>query len=149
MRRLLSSRAVAVVKRIVGTLGVSALVVAMLASPAEADPPTVDTFEVTFEDVNPCTDEIHTVTIALTLFQHFHGERFVEHGVSTVTTTPTGFSGGGTTTFVETERLIVFRQTDVLTNEAGSRIMASGVFVADPATETVRVDRFELTCVRA
>jgi hypothetical protein len=149
MTRLFSSHATAVVKRIAGTLGASALVVAMLASPAEADPPTVDSFEVTFEDVNPCTDEIHTVTIALTLFQHFHGERFVEHGVSTVTTTPTGFSGGGTTTFVETERLLVFRQTDVLTNEAGSRIMARGVFVADPATETVRVEMFELTCVRA
>jgi len=149
MRRLLPSRAVAVVKRIVGTLGASALVVAMLASPAEADPPTVDTFEVTFEDVNPCTDEIHTVTIALTLFQHFHGERFVEHGVSTITTTPTGFSGGGTTTFVVTERLEVFRLTDVLTNEAGSRIMARTVFVADPATGTVRLDSSELTCVRA
>lgn len=148
MRRL-SNRAIAVVKRIVGTLGASALVLAMGVVPAEADPPTVDTFEVTFEDVNPCTDEIHTVTIALTLFQHFHGERFVEHGVSTITTTPTGFSGGGTTTFVVTERLEVFRLTDVLTNEAGSRIMARTVFVADPATGTVRLDSSELTCVRA
>jgi hypothetical protein len=50
---------------------------------------------------------------------------------------------------VETERLTVFRQTDVLTNEAGSRIMARGVFVVDPAIGTVRVERSELTCVRA
>jgi hypothetical protein len=148
MRRLLSSRAIAVVKRLVGTLGVSALVVAMLASPAEADPPTVDTFDVTFEDVNPCTDEIHTVSITFTVFQHFHGERFVGHGETTVSTS-TGYSGGGTRTVVESEGLVVARGTDILTNEAGSRIMASFVFVEDVATGTVKVDMFGLTCVRA
>jgi hypothetical protein len=148
MRRLLSSRVAAFVKRIVGALGASALVLAMVAVPAAADPPTVETFEFTFEDVNPCTSEIHTVSITLTVFQHFHGDRFVGHGETTVSTT-TGYSGGGTTTVVESERLVVARGTDILTNEAGSRIMASFVFVQDLATGTVKVDMSELTCVRA
>jgi hypothetical protein len=148
MKRLPSRRAIAVVKRIVGALGVSALVVAMLASPAEADPPTVETFEETFDDVNPCTDETHTVTITFTVFQHFHGERFVAHFDTSVSTS-TGYSGDGTRTVVETGGLVVARGTDILTNEAGSQIMASFVFVEDVATGTVKVDMFGLTCVRA
>jgi hypothetical protein len=149
MRRLISSHVGAFLRRTVAALGAATLVVALLASPAEADPATVVTAEETFEDVNPCTGEIHTVSIALTLFLHDHGDLFVAHVESTVTTTPTGFSGSGTRTVVESERLLVARLTDVLTNEAGSRIMASLVFVADPATGTVRVERAELTCVRA
>jgi hypothetical protein len=149
MSRLISSHVGAFLKRTMGALGASTLVMAILSSPAQADRPTVDTFVDVFEDVNPCTGEIHTVSIALTLFQHDHGDLFVEHAETTVTTTPTGFSGGGTHTFVESERLLVFRLTDVLTNEAGSRILARFVFVADPATGTVRVERAELTCVRA
>ena len=50
---------------------------------------------------------------------------------------------------MESEQLVVARGTDILTNEAGSRIMASFVFVEDVATGTVKVDMGELTCVRA
>jgi len=149
MRRLISSHVGAFLKRTVAALGAATLVVAILASPAEADPPTVATFEETFEDVNPCTGEIHTVSIALTVFRHDHGDLFVAHAESTVTTTPTGFSGGGTRTVVESERLLVATGTDLLTNEAGSRILAQFVFVVDPTTGTARVERAELTCVRA
>jgi hypothetical protein len=131
-----------------GALGASALMVMMLASPAAADPPTLDDFSMTFPDVNPCTGEIHTVTVELTLFQHFHGDRFVEHGVSTVTTS-TGFEGGGTTTLVDTDGAFVFRLLDVLTDEAGSRIMARTIFIVDPVTGDVRVQSGDLKCVHA
>lgn len=129
-----------------GALGASALMVMMLASPAAADPPTIDYFSDTFPDVNPCTGLIHTVTIDHTIFQHDHDGRVIEHGVSSVTTS-TGFEGGGTTTFVETEGALVFRLVDVLTDEAGSRIMASVVFVLDPMTGAVRVELGDLTCI--
>ena len=43
---------------------------------------------------------------------------------------------------MESEQLVVARGTDILTNEAGSRIMASFVFVEDVATGTVKVDMF-------
>ncbi|RXZ73140.1 hypothetical protein [Agromyces albus] len=120
--------------------------VMMLASPAAADPPTIDDFSETFPDVNPCTGLIHTVTIDHTFFQHHHGDRFIEHGVSSVTTS-SGFEGGGTSTFVETDGAFVFRLLDVLSDEAGSRIMARAIFIADPVTGAVRVDRFDLKCV--
>ncbi|MFI7066989.1 hypothetical protein ACIBL3_38735 [Kribbella sp. NPDC050124] len=148
MRMLISRYVVAFLKRTVGAVGAAILVVAMLASPAEADRPTVVSANQTFLDVNPCTGELHTVSITLTLFLHDHGDLIVERSEDTVTTTPTGYSGGGTATYVETEGLVVFRLTDVLTNEAGSRILARTVFVLDKATGTARVDREELTCVR-
>jgi hypothetical protein len=149
MSRLFSGRAIAVVKRIVGTLGASALVVVMLASPAEADPPTVVTYESTYQGEDPCTGAAHAVSETLTSYQHFHDDRFVAHGVVTITTTPTGYSGGGTTTGVESEGLLALRATFILTNEAGSRIMYRAVWVEDLATGTVKVQMNELTCVQA
>ena len=131
-----------------GALGASALMVMMLAPPAAADPPTIDEFSITFTDVNPCTGGTHTVTIDLTLSQHHHGARFIEHGVSSVTTS-SGFEGGGTTTLVETDGAFVFRLLDVLSDEAGSRIMARTIFIADPVTGAVRVERGDLRCVHA
>lgn len=41
-----------------------ALVALVFAVPAAADPPTALPFEFVFDDVNPCTADIHTVTIA-------------------------------------------------------------------------------------
>jgi hypothetical protein len=149
MRPHFSNRVVALLRGSVLTLGFSALIVAGLAPPAQADRPTVDNFEVTFPDVNPCTDDIHTVSIRLTLFQHFHGDRFVEHGESTVTTS-TGYSGGGTTTFVMTNKRLVFRSLDLLmSDESGSAIMARLVFVQDLETGAVKVVRSALTCIHA
>ncbi|MBT2500181.1 hypothetical protein J7E25_13895 [Agromyces sp. ISL-38] len=148
MTRRSTTHGVGWLKGTVGALGASALMVMMLASPAAADPPTLDDFTITFPDLNPCTGETHTVTIELTFFQHDHGDRFIEHGVSSVTTS-SGFEGGGTTTLVETEGAFVFRAVDVLTDEAGSRIMARTIFIVDPETGAVRVERGDLTCVHA
>lgn len=119
------------------------------APPATADPPVQDIFEETFDDVNPCTGLTHTVTIGFVFHQHNHGERFVEHGETTITTAPTGFVGRGTTTLVENGQVLVFRETDILSNDAGDRIRARLLFVMDAATGTVKVEEFELTCVGA
>lgn len=148
MARRSTTRGAGWIKGTLGALGASALMVTMLASPAAADPPTTDEFSMTFPDVNPCTGETHTVTIELTVFQHHHGDRFIEHGVSSVTTS-TGFVGGGTTTLVDTDGVFVFRLLDVLTDEAGSRIMARTLFVVDPATGDARVESGDLRCVHA
>jgi hypothetical protein len=130
-------------------LGVAGLIVVGLASPAAADPPTVEYFSDTFEDVNPCTGEQHTVTIELAESQHFHGDNFIGIGTTTITTEPTGFTGHGTTTFVVTQGAEVFRHVDILTDAAGNRIMASVVFVMDPATGDIRVEDGDLTCVHS
>jgi hypothetical protein len=41
----------------------------------------------------------------------------------------------------------MFRFTDIMTNPSGYRFRARGLFVLDVSTETVRVERFELTCL--
>jgi hypothetical protein len=123
------------------------MAVLALASPAAADPPTEGSFEGSFEDVNPCTGLIHEVTIAGTFFEHSHDGRVVVHAKRTITTAPTGFVGHGTETFIDNGQVAKVTATDILTNPAGDRIRARFMFVVDISTETLRVDRFELTCL--
>jgi hypothetical protein len=124
-------------------LGLSGL---LFAVPAAANPPTAFPFEDVFPDVNPCTGDVMTVTIAGTAFVHSHGSRIVVHSERTITTSD-GFAGHGTDTFVDNGQIIMFRQTDIMTNDSGDRFRARGVFVLDVSTDTVRVDSFELTCL--
>jgi hypothetical protein len=113
------------------------------AVPAAADPPTEIAQLDVFPDVNPCTGLIHTVTITETFFAHFHDGRVHGHSERTITTSPTGFVGHGTDSFVDNGQIIKFTQTDILTNASGDRIRARFVFVLDLSTGTVRVQQFE------
>src|ERR671924_531511 len=100
-----------------------------------------------FQDVNPCTGNLMTVTFVGTASVHEHDSRVVAIAHRTITTSD-GFVGHGTDTFVENGQVLVFRQTDVLTNATtGDRFRARGNFVLDLSTDTVRVERFELTCL--
>jgi hypothetical protein len=119
----------------------------ILATPAAADPPTQFSDSVTFVDVNPCTGLDHAVTIAVTVFEHFHDGRVVGHAKRTITTDPTGFVGHGTDSVVDNGQIFKFRLTDILTNPDGDRIRARFVIVIDLSTETVRVEKGELTCL--
>jgi hypothetical protein len=119
----------------------------VVAAPAGADPPTqMGPFEETFDDVNPCTGLVHTVTIAVTFSVHSHDGRNVAHGERTLSTS-SGFVGEGTSSFVANGEIEMFRFTDMLSNDAGDRIRAKGVFVVDLSTGTVRVDIFDLVCL--
>jgi hypothetical protein len=102
---------------------------------------------VTFPDVNPCTGLIHTVTIAGTEFVHSHDGRIVAHLKRTITTDPTGFVGHGSESFVDNGQVVRDTLTDILTNPAGDRIRAHFVFVLDLSTDTVRVEKGEVTCL--
>jgi hypothetical protein len=117
-----------------------------VAGPAAADPPITISDTDTFTDVDPCTGQVHEVTIAVTFVVHLHDDTTVARGIRTLTTTG-GYSGEGTSSFVENGNIEVFRFTDLLTDGSGNRIRASGVFVLDLSRDTVRVDEFELTCV--
>jgi hypothetical protein len=116
-------------------------------APADAGPPVEEgPFVDVFDDVNPCTGRVHTVTIAATFSVHSHDGRTVATGKSTVSTS-SGFSGKGSSSFVINGQVERGRFLDMLSNGAGDRIRARGVFVFDLSTETVRVDRFALTCL--
>ena len=117
-----------------------------LAVPAAADPPTEFSIEDVFDDVNPCTGDDMTVTFVGTAFVHFHDSRIVARAQRTITTSD-GSVGHGTDNFVENGQVLMSRITDIMTNPSGYRFRAKGVFVFDISTETVRVDRFELTCL--
>ncbi|MGH3102677.1 MAG: hypothetical protein ACRDN6_01090 [Gaiellaceae bacterium] len=125
-------------------LGVVALAFAVSAA---ADPPTEIPFEFVFDDVNPCTGDIHTVTIAGSTFVHFHGDRIVAYSQRTITTSPTGFVGHGTDSYVLNGQVEMFRLTDILTNPSGDRIRARFLIVVDLSTGTVRVVKGGLTCL--
>jgi hypothetical protein len=124
-------------------LGLFALVV---AAPAAADRPTEFPILDVFADVNPCTGTPMTVTFVGTVSVHSHGSRTVAIAHRTITTSD-GFVGHGTDSFVDNGQVVKFRQTDIMTNASGDRFRARGVFVLDLSTDTVRVERFELTCV--
>ena len=128
---------------VVGLLSVVALAFAV---PAAADPPTEFPILDVFPDVNPCTGNPMTVTFVGTAYVHFHGSRILGRSQRTITTSD-GFVGHGTDNFVDNGQVFRFRQTDILTNASGDRFRARGVFVVDLSTETVRVERFELTCL--
>jgi hypothetical protein len=90
-------------------LGVAALAFAV---PAAADPPTAFPFEFVFDDVNPCTGDTHTVTIAGTTSVHDHDGRIVAHSKRTITTSPTAFVGHGTDSNVLNDQVEMFRLAD-------------------------------------
>jgi hypothetical protein len=117
-----------------------------LAVPAAADPPTEFPIEDVFDDVNPCTGDDMTVTFVGTAFVHFHDSRIVARAQRTITTSD-GSVGHGTDSFVDNGQILKFRFTDIMTNSSGYRFRARNVFVLDLSTETVRVERFELTCL--
>ena len=130
------------------------LVVALLsivalafAAPAAADRPTEEPIFEVFPDVNPCTGTPMTVTFIGTVFFHEHGSRIVAQAHRTITTSD-GFAGHGTDSFLDNGQVVVSRLSDIMTNAAGDRFRAHFVFVADLSTETVRVDRGGLTCIR-
>jgi hypothetical protein len=129
---------------VVALLSVVALAFAV---PAAADPPTAFPFEFVFDDVNPCTGDTMTVTIAGTDFVHFHDGRIVARAERTITTSD-GSVGHGTASFVANGQIVKDRFTDIMTNTSGGyHFRARGVFVLDISTGTVRVERFELTCL--
>jgi hypothetical protein len=126
--------------------GLVGLLSLALAVPAAADPPTEFPIEDVFDDVNPCTGDDMTVTFDGTAFVHFHDSRIVARAQRTITTSD-GSVGHGTDNFVDNGQVLMFRTTDIMTNPSGYRFRARGVFVLDLSTETVRVERFELTCL--
>jgi hypothetical protein len=135
---------------VLGALAAVTLTVVALAFavPASADAPAEIPFEFVFDDVNPCTGDIHTVTIAGTTSVHDHDGRIVGVSERTISTSPTGFVGHGTDSYVLNGQVEMFRLTDILTSPSGDTIRARFVIVFDLSTGTIRVEKGELTCLK-
>jgi hypothetical protein len=112
-----------------------------------ASAPATVPFEIVFDDVNPCSGLIHTVTIAGTERVHEHNGRIVVHG-DRIITTSSGFVGRGTHTIVANGNIEKITGNDMLTHPSGARIRAHVVVVFDVRTSTVKVEKFAVTCVR-
>lgn len=112
---------------------------------ASADRPTVQHFQDTFVDVNPCTGLPHSVTIDVTLY---FVSPVLNRGTHEITTS-SGFVGRG----VETEvgpNDEMFLLNDTLVNpETGQRVHAQFIVVTNPATGELQVFRQTLTCIPA
>ena len=116
------------------------------AGPAAADPPSEVSMTDTFPDIDPCTGLVHEVTIDVTFFVHSHDRVTVARGERTLSTS-LGYTGRGTSSFVENGKVEMFRFSDIAADGSGNRLRASGVFVLDLRNGSVRIDAFELTCV--
>lgn len=127
-------------------LALLSLIALAFAAPAAADAPAEFPILDVFPDVNPCTGDPMTVTFVGTAYVHEHGSREVVHAQRTITTSD-GFSGRGTDTFVINGQIFKYTQTDIMSNGSGDRFRARVVVVGDVSTDTVRIDRFSLTCL--
>lgn len=129
---------------LIGLLSVVALAFAVSAA---ANPPVEEPILDVFTDINPCSGEEMTVTFVGSVLVHEHGARVIAIAHRTITTSD-GFVGHGVDSFVDNGRVLRATLTDVMTNaETGQRFRAHFAFVLDLATDTVRVDRGELTCL--
>jgi hypothetical protein len=112
-----------------------------------ASAPATVPFIFVFDDLNPCSGEIHTVTISGTERIHEHNGQLVIHGERTITTS-SGFVGRGTHSFVANGNIEKLTLTDILRHPPGAQIRAHLTFVFDVSGSTVRVEKGAITCVR-
>ena len=115
--------------------------------PAVPAPPVEMQFLFVFDDINPCTGLVHTVTISGTALVQSRDDHFVSVAARTITTSPTGFVGHGTETIVENHNIFHLRLLDVLTNAAGDRIRAKIVLIFDVESGTVRLEKGAVLCI--
>jgi hypothetical protein len=112
-----------------------------------ASAPVIIPFEVVFDDLNPCSGAIHTVTIRGTERVHQHNHNTVAHGERTITTS-SGFVGRGTHTVVVTGKMFKLTLNDMLRHPSGARIRAHAVLIFNLPSGEVRLEKGAVSCVR-
>lgn len=127
-------------------LVLNALLLTMVA-PAIADPPTEGSFQAVFDDVDPCTGDLHEVTIFIDFFLHEHPNNFVANEIRTGFT-DSGyemFAGDGNVTITTN----IFKQAfkDMWRHDDGRMFLARGVFVLNFDTGEVQADNVALECI--
>lgn len=135
-------------KKTARALIAAAMLVTLMASPALADQPRVESEQVIFTDLNPCTGSDNEITIDFTIKIHEHRNNFLLVIDSTVVTDD-GFEGTGHETFVDNGNIVTSTLNFVIDNpETGAKYTVKGHFTFDIRNEELRVDRFRFNCVK-
>lgn len=135
-------------KKAIGALVASAMLVVLMAAPALADKPITISDSDTFTDVNPCSGLEHEVTIDFSITIHEHRNNLVLQLDSSVVTDD-GFEGSGHETFVDNGNIATSTLNFVLNNpETGAKFTVKGHFTFDIRNDELRVDRFVFNCVK-
>lgn len=113
---------------------------------AASSAPTPVPIFVQFDDVNPCSGLVHTISFTGTAWIQELDGRLVIREQRTITTS-SGFEGRGTDTFVDNGNTQKFSFDDMLSNASGDRIRAHSILVVDLPAATVQVFKLTLTCV--
>jgi hypothetical protein len=128
-------------------LAVAALMTVALAAPAAGNRPRVIEASFTFDDIDPCTGDVHTITFDGTVARHEHDGRVVAH-TELVITTSSGYIGrGGEEEIVNGEKFSIVAR-HMLTNPNGDKIQARVTLQVDLKTSEVRRDEVDVRCVR-
>lgn len=117
---------------------------------AVASPPTSEPLFEQFDDVNPCTDEIVTLTFTGTAFVRSSGDHFTLRASGTVTTSD-GFEGTFNRNFVVIgDRVETLRFHDMeISNASGQRIVfAVGLLHVTRVDGVPVVDLLQITSPR-
>jgi len=130
------------------TLIVNAVLIQALVISAFAAAPVRETHQIQFDDIDPCTGTVHTVTIDFQdLIRETNG-RTVDTSHLTASTSPTGYTGHGDQIFVVNSQMNNYTIHAVLTNDAGHQIVITRVFILDLSTNRVVSDQVSFACVR-
>ena len=121
---------------------------AALATPATGNPPRVIEDSFTFDDIDPCTGGIHTITFDVTVARHEHDGRVVAHS-ELVITTSSGYIGRGVEEEIVNGEKFSIVARHMLTNPNGNKIQARVTLQVDLKTFEVRRDETVVRCVRS
>lgn len=135
-------------RKAIGALVASAMLVVLMAAPALADKPFTISDSVTFTDVNPCSGLEHEITQDFTVTIHEHRNNLVVQVDSTVVTDD-GFEGSGHETHVDNGNIDTLTLNFVIDNpETGAKFTVKAHFTFDIRNDELRVERFVFNCVK-
>ncbi len=132
-------------RRIATFWAVTAVFVGVMAAPAVADDPVHFVEDVSFDALNPCTGEVHTVNITFSVFEHFHGDEFVARVRRTGTTSDGYDLVKGREVFKADPTGVWGWFRDVWSNPDGGAFFAMGAF--EMRGDDVLMDEFRIRCI--
>ena len=135
-------------KKAIGALVASVMLVGLMAAPAVADDPIVITDTVVFTDVNPCTGLEHEITRDFTIKVREHRNNTVLQVDNSVVTSD-GYEGTGHETTVISKNVETGTINYVVDNpDTGAKYMVKIHFTFDTNQGELRTERVAFNCVK-